>query len=34
MEALCECYRAGDRTPDVGGTLTTEEFTDAVVRRI
>lgn len=34
MDALCECYRAGDRTPDVGGTLTTEEFTAAVVRRI
>ena len=34
MEALCETYRAGERTPDVGGTLTTEEFTDRIIRRI
>ncbi len=34
MDALCGAYRAGERTPDVGGCLTTEEFTAAVVRRI
>ncbi len=34
MEALCETYRAGERTPDMGGDLTTEEFTGRVIRRI
>jgi isocitrate/isopropylmalate dehydrogenase len=34
MEALCAAYRAGERTPDVGGTLTTDEFTERVIRRI
>ncbi|MBR4504947.1 MAG: hypothetical protein IKP20_08290 [Candidatus Methanomethylophilaceae archaeon] len=34
MDALCEAYAAGERTPDVGGTLTAEEFTDRVLRRL
>ena len=34
MNALCEAYRAGERTPDVGGTLSTEEFTQKVISRI
>lgn len=34
MDALIETYSAGERTPDAGGTLTTEAFTDRVVARI
>lgn len=34
IEALIETYAAGERTPDVGGDLTTEEFTDRVVSRL
>lgn len=32
--AVRSTYMAGDRTPDVGGTLTTEEFTKKVIDRI
>lgn len=32
--ALKECYAEGDRTPDVGGSLTTKEFTKRVMDRI
>ena len=34
IRALMETYDAGERTPDVGGTLTTAEFTDRVLSRI
>ena len=34
IRAVKETYDAGERTPDVGGTLSTEEFTDRVVSRI
>ena len=34
MDALMETYAAGERTPDVGGNLTTAEFTDRVVSRL
>ncbi len=34
IEALIETYAAGERTPDVGGDLTTEEFTDRVVSHL
>ena len=34
MKALCDTYREGSRTPDVGGTLSTKEFTRAVLNRI
>ncbi len=34
MGALCEAYRSGDRTPDMGGSLTTDQFTESVIRRI
>ena len=34
VRALKETYNAGERTPDVGGTLTTEDFTDRVLSRI
>lgn len=34
IRALTETYAAGERTPDVGGTLSTEEFTDRVLSRI
>ena len=34
VNALKETYEAGDRTPDVGGDLTTEEFTSKVIARI
>ena len=32
--ALRDCYGDGERTPDVGGSMTTSEFVDAVVSRI
>jgi len=32
--ALVSAYMDGDRTPDVGGELTTEEFTERLVRRL
>jgi isocitrate/isopropylmalate dehydrogenase len=34
MDALCDAYAAGERTPDVGGTLTAEEFSDRIIRRL
>jgi len=34
MDALCDAYGAGKRTPDVGGNLSTEAFTDEVISRI
>ena len=34
IEALRQTYAAGERTPDVGGTLSTAEFTDRVVSRL
>ena len=34
VRALRDAYAAGDRTPDVGGTLTTDEFTERVLARI
>jgi isocitrate/isopropylmalate dehydrogenase len=34
MKALTETYIAMERTPDVGGTLTNEEFTNKVLSRI
>ena len=34
VRALTDTYGAGERTPDVGGTLTTEQFTDCVLSRI
>ena len=34
IRALTDTYGAGERTPDVGGTLTTEQFTDCVLSRI
>ena len=34
MNALHQTYAAGERTPEFGGTLTTTEFTDAVLKRI
>ena len=34
VRALKETYDAGERTPDVGGTLTTEDFTERVLSRI
>lgn len=34
INALSETYAAGERTPDAGGDLTTEAFTDRVVSRI
>ncbi len=34
MNSLCEAYQAGERTPDMGGTLSTDEFTERVIRRI
>jgi len=34
MEALRDTYRAGERTPDMGGDLSTDDFTDRVIRRI
>ena len=33
-DALSGTYVAGERTPDVGGTLTTEEFTQRVISRL
>jgi len=33
-DALSETYRNNERTPDVGGTLTTKEFTECVISRI
>ncbi len=34
IDALCKTYRAGERTPDTGGNLTLEEFTDRIIRRL
>ena len=34
MKALCEAYQSKERTPDVGGTLTTEEFTNKVISHL
>jgi len=34
IDALSDTYRNNERTPDVGGTLTTKEFTDCVISRI
>ena len=34
INALKETYVAGDRTPDMGGTLTTDEFTRRVIGRL
>ena len=34
VNAVMETYAAGERTPDVGGNLSTEEFTDRVMSRI
>jgi isocitrate/isopropylmalate dehydrogenase len=34
MLALVESYAAGDRTSDVGGTLSAEDFTDKVISRL
>lgn len=33
-EALRDTYKSGERTPDVGGNLTTMEFAEAVISRI
>ena len=34
INALRETYRAGDRTPDMGGDMTTEQFTMSVIGRL
>ena len=34
IDAVRDCIGAGENTPDLGGTLTTMEFTEAVVRRV
>ena len=34
IDSLCETYKAGERTPDVGGKLSTKEFTDRVLSRL
>ena len=34
INALKETYAAGERTPDMGGTLTTDEFTRRVIGRL
>ncbi len=34
IDALCSCYEAGERTPDVDGSLTCQEFTEKVIDRI
>ncbi len=34
IDAVCDTYASNERTPDVGGTLTTAEFTERVIRRI
>ena len=34
LGALCDAYAAGERTPDVGGTLTTDGFMDSIIRRL
>ena len=34
LDALKETYAAGERTPDVGGSLSSEEFTSRVLARI
>jgi len=33
-EALLRTIAEGDRTGDMGGTLNTEQFTDAILRRL
>ncbi len=34
LNALCETYRSKERTPDMGGMLTTEQFTQNVIGRL
>ena len=34
IDALCDCYANMQRTPDVGGSLTTEEFTDKIISHL
>ena len=34
INALCEAYQSKERTPDVGGSLTTDEFTNRVISHL